>query len=404
MLMMRSDPAASQPSVLNCRCVGAAFAIALGAIGKLAFAAATFTPIPTLSWASAVSGDGTIVAGSFDVGASGSQPALWTSVLGRQTIGSTPAEWQGSASDITRDGTTVLANYPCFICQFSIPVPHPPSGQAVWSQSTGLSFTHPFDTVVKAFSPDNQTLLGAFQFIRGASIQPAYRTPGQDWISLGTLSDINNLHAGYVTGSSADNSAMVGFFEFGSSSQIAFRWTATNGLQKFSFPAEVTKSIAVAISDDGTTVAGTAELNGVNQVFRWTESGGMQFLGYPAFGPVMSSDGFILAWSAAARSTVVGSSTDQAYVWDAQNGVRLLQTILEQSGASVTNFELNYVVDISRDGTTFVGRGTRGYTEGQGPLGMAYIATVLIPEPSSNSAVFVVLMAAPAVRFRRRSR
>jgi uncharacterized membrane protein len=337
------------------------------------FAAAEFTPINSMSIAYGVSGDGSVV-----VGEGGSQAALWTRDQGLQPIGNTPAYWQGYASDISRDGNQVLANYPCFTCMFGF-VACPPSGQAIWTELIGLTFTQPFDTAVRAFAPNSQTLLGTYFG------QPAYWTPGQGWTQLGVLPTIYNAH-GIATASSADNSTIVGYCTDGSDNRTPFHWTAQDGIQPFDLPVGYTHGVAMAVSDDGTVVAGVLEGAVYGQVFRWTAAGGMDLLSYySSTSLAMSADGSTIVWGAS--------------IWDAAHGVRSLQNVLQQAGADFSGYQLNLVNDISPDGRVFVGRVT---TEGSSQL-RGFVATLgNIPEPSTRATVLIAAIAAPLFRFRRR--
>ena len=80
---------------------------------------------------------------------------------------------------------------------------------------------------------------------------------------------------------SADGSTIAG-----NSGSEAFRWTQAGGMQGLGVLAGATFSEASALSADGSTVVGSSSnwtgssSTSTQEAFRWTESGGMQGLGF----------------------------------------------------------------------------------------------------------------------------
>ena len=133
-------------------------------------------------------------------------------------------------------------------------------------------------------------------------------------------------------------------------------------------------SDAFSVSADGSTVVGWSVSTGtVFEAFRWTSGGGMVGLGdfpssiFESRANGVSGDG----------SVVVGQGTssfgNEAFIWDAGNGLQNLKTVLEsQLGFPLTGWTLTDALAVSADGTTIVGYGNN-------PTGNieAYVAVIL---------------------------
>ena len=92
-----------------------------------------------------------------------------------------------------------------------------------------------------------------------------------------------------------------------------------------------------------------------------------------------------------------GKSVDgnEAFVWDEANGMRSLQTMLEDGGVDMTGWTLTSATGVSDDGKTIVGYGTHnGNTEG-------FVA--VIPEPSTVALFGISGLAIAAYRRIRKS-
>lgn len=98
---------------------------------------------------------------------------------------------------------------------------------------------------------------------------------------------------------------------------------------------------------------------------------------FDSFASGLSADG----------STVVGRGStalgEEAFIWDAANGMRNLKDVLTAQGLNLTGWTLSGAREVSADGLTIVGYGNNpdGKTE-------AWIAT--IPEPSSFVLVSIL--------------
>lgn len=137
----------------------------------------------------------------------------------------------------------------------------------------------------------------------------------------------------------------------------AVRWVA-DGLGGFTvealgdLPGGNVMSNALAVSADGTVIVGVSESDFGRDSFRWTATEGMQRLGdgalegalEGAFG--VSADG----------SVIVGGNQGNPFVWDTNNGVRSLSTVLFDLGVpGMDGWTILSAVGISADGRTIVG-------------------------------------------------
>jgi len=148
---------------------------------------------------------------------------------------------------------------------------------------------------------------------------------------------------------SADGTVVVGSaIDPANRVERAFRWTAAGGMQ-FLGTLGGSRSRAYGVSDDGSVVAGWAQISdGSYRAFRWTAVSGMQSLG--TLGGYSNS----LAFGISADGLVVVGRLQGFFVWDptrafrwtASGGLRNLGTF----GGSFSG-----AVDVSADGSVVVG-------------------------------------------------
>jgi uncharacterized membrane protein len=147
-------------------------------------------------------------------------------------------------------------------------------------------------------------------------------------------------------------------------------------------PAGRTGSTASGISADGNVIVGTVATRGEGPeagAFRWTEDQGSVELD-DLFEVWRYSEAYA---TSADGSVIVGRAVDQngedaAFIWDAVHGMRNLQDVLTNDfGFDLSDWHLSAAYDVSADGRTIVGIGTRidAYH------GEAWVA--VIPEPST---------------------
>jgi probable HAF family extracellular repeat protein len=176
------------------------------------------------------------------------------------------------------------------------------------------------------------------------------------WTAAGGMVDLGHSPDGQPpqpTGISDDGNTIVG-----ATSSSTYLWTADTGFESIgSFPTHPGGQVtAWDISGDGNTVVGyvfgAPRLPQIT-AFRWTRDGGFTGLG-DSFGAIetqayaVSDDGRV----------VVGSTgrgdTQRAMVWDPDNGMRDLATILDANGFDWGDSHLYRATDISADGQTIL--------------------------------------------------
>ncbi|PKL46813.1 MAG: PEP-CTERM sorting domain-containing protein [Planctomycetes bacterium HGW-Planctomycetes-1] len=248
-----------------------------------------------------------------------------------------------------------------------------------WTETEGIEFLGPGYGVATSF--DGSVVVGKLEL--GANV---FR-----WTESGGIQDLGFGGGGYRSCDvSADGSVVVGgnyrwtetegtldlggtaYGISGDGSVIVgegFYWTETSGKQDLA-------GQGVAASADGSVIVGDRygyndDQNPHRQAFRWTETGGMQELGWDgSWATDVSSDGSVIV-----GCYYTGGYFDEAFIWDADNGMRSIKSVLESVGLNVSDWQLEFAYGISADGLTIVGTGWS-------PNGdMAWIAT--IPEPTT---------------------
>ena len=160
----------------------------------------------------------------------------------------------------------------------------------------------------------------------------------------------------------------------------AYRWTDAGGMQDLGdLSGGSNSAYAYGISGDGHVIVGhSSSVSGI-EAFRWDEVNGMVGLGDIAGGAFSSTafaaseDGSVIV----GRGNYAGTGNQDAFVWDAENGMQDLRQVLIDQGLDLTGWDLWEAQGVSADGRTITGFGTNpsGFTE-------AWIAT--IPEPSTG--------------------
>ena len=281
------------------------------------------------SWAHGVSADGSVVAG-WGHSASGREAFRWTESDGMVPLGDLPGgAFDSGANDVSADGSVLVGN-----------------GR-------------------------KETPVGVVGFVREAI----------RWTQATGMVGLGDLPGGMIYsnafGVSADGSVVVGYSgsTFGGE---GFRWTQATGIVGLGdLDGGDFYSIANAVSADSSVVVGFSKSGSGEEAFRWTEADDMVGLGSipgrsESKAYATSGDG----------SVVVGIAQDTAFIWDATNGMRSLQDVLEDDcGLDLTGWVLIGATGVSLDGRTIIGWGRNsGYGK---PHEEAFIAT--IPEPATLS-------------------
>jgi probable HAF family extracellular repeat protein len=136
-------------------------------------------------------------------------------------------------------------------------------------------------------------------------------------------------------------------------------------------PGGVGSSLAIAVSGDGSAVAGWGALPYGPQAFRWTETGGMLGLGYLPGGDLESRARAI----SADGGSVVGEASsangfEEAFLWSEAAGI---VGLCDLPGGMFSSLAF----DVSADGSVVVGRGANAagfeaflWTEAGGMVGL----------------------------------
>jgi probable HAF family extracellular repeat protein len=238
------------------------------------------------------------------------------------------------------------------------------------------------DPITHAYgiSGDGLVVVGS-AVARSGSTSPLHLDPVR-WPGGGTgISDLGNLsggeEAGEAFGASPTGSILVGS-HFSGNGKDAWSWQGS-GLVALPhlIGGSVIAATAYAVSDDGSTIvgysnAGTLTLPGGTvvatdlQAVRWTGAGFGTIQSLGAFPGAVSTDSRALAVSPDG-STIVGRAagadlSQRAFVWDAANGMRDLETVLvEEYGLPLEGWVLSEATAISEvvgDELTIVGSGT----------------------------------------------
>jgi uncharacterized membrane protein len=187
---------------------------------------------------------------------------------------------------------------------------------------------------------------------------------------------------GVVSALSADGTTVVGYSQPAGDfpPKRATRWRAGSGLQPIMTGAEITDSVAVDVSADGSIVCGAIIASGVSQQVSWSEQAGFVSLLIPVElnqrGTVsgMSDAG---TWYVGSVLRGIGESSRWASKWDSQGNFTLLDR--------VPSLTAHFASEVSDDGAVIAGMAA--------PLSSAYSRAIRWTD--GGAAVGVVLPPAP---------
>lgn len=186
----------------------------------------------------------------------------------------------------------------------------------------------------------------------------------------GTVEVLPYLHAGAGAAGandlSDDASVVVGYSTTSAGSgQHAVRWAANaDGDSQYSatdlgdLAGGLDRSEASAVSADGRVIVGAGQSDNGNEAWRWTTEGGMQPLGdlwgglFGSAASDVSGDGAVIIG--------LGTAADgqTPFVWTAADGMRDLRDVMDELGVRPTGWHSFVASAISRDGRTIVGTAT----------------------------------------------
>jgi uncharacterized membrane protein len=201
-----------------------------------------------------------------------------------------------------------------------------------------------------------QGKLEAFQWSLGLGMTGIGLMSGRETIA-NAMSDDGSVIAGYARDA-------VG--------QYGFRWTSSTGFTSLgALPQGSTRSEVNAMSGDGDVLVGRLIVPTGSAAFKWTLADGIVALentpgGNSGFANAVSGDGSIIVGQ-------MGGPEVEAAVWDV-NGVQPLRSRLIASGVDMSSWLLTEAYDISTDGSVVVGSGLRN--------GVSSYFMATLPEPS----------------------
>jgi probable HAF family extracellular repeat protein len=312
----------------------------------------------------AVSADGSTVVGSGLM--------RWTRTGGMQPLPTPPGKQDGFATAVNSDGSVIVGSANA-------------NGQGSeafeWTDDFGYEYlgrlgpdSTPFQSSgAFGVSADGSVVVGTSRLPSGP-LQP----PGEDrafrWTPASGMQSLGVLPTGTYSrayGVSADGSVVVGASTInGGNGSEAFRWTAATGMQGLGdLAGGIVASGAYAISRDGSTIVGSGFDGVEGRAVRWTQQTGMVALGQLPGGTgwsqalAVSGDGSVIVGTASDPLDEFGrAGTDRAaFIWDAQHGMRKLQTVLEtEYGLDLSGWDLGSAVGISADGRVITGKNVGG--------------------------------------------
>jgi len=308
-------------------------------------------PGGTYSYATALSSDGSAVAGYADTtaGGGGDRAFRWTVPGGIQSLGTLPGGASSGASGISASGGFVTGGSDYFDGSHGFR----------WNVATGImedigelpggSF---HASSGYAMSGDGNTIVG--NSFSGIGYR-AFR-----WRTIGGIESLGQLPGGFnssALGVSADGSVAAGVSDSPIGNR-AFRWTSGGGMQNLGIVSGSGASYGWAINADGSVIVGKSDSLGATVAMRWTAATGMQSLGLLPGSPYssahgVSGDGSVIV----GVSAQPGFSSYHAFLWKSSLGMVDLNTYLPTLGLNLTGWTLSQALAVSSDGTAITGHG-----------------------------------------------
>ncbi|MFO1518788.1 MAG: PEP-CTERM sorting domain-containing protein [bacterium] len=303
------------------------------------------------SQAFGISSDGRVVVGaSFD--AQGTPHAFrWDIDAGMLGIGTPPDNVGSFASATNADGSVVAGSGTFFDVLTAFR----------WTKETGIVLLTPKNSTgfsantVSGVSGDGSVIVGG----GGGGFQPnAYRwTAATGAQSLGTLGGTSSSADGGV---SADGNVISGGSTTASGAVAPFRWTSA-GMTELPVLPSCVGGEAFGVSGDGRVTVGGCVFGDQSYLATSWNSQGVTALGKLPNQPVnfaraVSGDGSVITGHS---SDCAKGCPNVAFLWDAKNGMRLLQDVLIGAGLGkdLQGWTLREAFGVSADGHVIVGFG-----------------------------------------------
>lgn len=297
----------------------------------------------------AVSADGSTVVGA-GTSVSGIEAFRWTLATGMVGLGDLPGgKFQSGARGVSADGSIIVGTG----ADETGDVPFRWEGGVM----AGLPRPPGSTLSARALGANGQVIVGGID--NGLTLE-AYR------LENGVITALGDLPGGAAysgaTAVSADGRVIVGV----ATSAASNTTPNTSFLWKDGVMQDLLVKNAAAISPEGAVVVG-----GKGSAYRW-ENGAITNLGFlPGTKPYSAAYGV----SEFGR-VIVGESAGEAFLWDAEHGMRPLQDVLTGMGFDMTGWYLRSANAVTPDGLTIVGYGYN-------PAGDAEAWIARVPEPST---------------------
>lgn len=334
----------------------------------------SFTPLgtldptaggPLLSQSAGISGDGTVVVGTSVFG-TGTRGFRWSGGV-MAALAPLPGDVSSVCYGVSRDGTTSVG---------SSNLDALTKGAVRWIGVTVEDLAAGPGAFATAASSNGSIVFGARDYI-------AWR-----WVGNGVddLGDLPSATLDAFTGGCSDDGAVLvgsgsyddlaGGFEDGFQ---AFAWKNSAFTVLPDIVGGVVDADAVACSANGSIVVGNGSpgTSLYTRATRWTVTGAVastpQDLGELAGGLdlskalAVSADGSVVVGYSATVDTAGGPSVLRAFIWDAGNGMRRLDSVFASLGGVLpAGWRLERATAISSDGQTIAGTGRNAQEKTEG--------------------------------------
>jgi probable HAF family extracellular repeat protein len=299
------------------------------------------------SYASAISANGKVVVGEFEVPSSTEHAFRWTQSEGLVSLGTLGGQFSW-ASGISADGSVIVGG--------SSLANNTGNHAFRWTQGTGMVSIGTLggdSSWASDVTADGSIVVGASSLTGNTSTHAFRWSQGTGMVGLGSLGGSYS----YASGVSADGAVVVGAsWTTGNSHSEAFRWTQNTGMVGLGTLGG-THSEAEDVSADGSVVVGNSDIagNGANHAFRWTQNSGMVSLGTlggsrsDARG--VSGDGKVIVGSARNASDV-----SRGFRWTESGGMQSVEDWLRAGGIRVAADITDTATATNSDGSIVVGQ------------------------------------------------
>jgi len=336
--------------------------------------------------ASAVSADGSVLAGTFKVG-NAYHAFRWTQVDGFTDIGDLPGGLEDALPTcISADGSVIAGN------SYSTASGGSEEGFR-WTQATGMVGIGDlpggdFRSVVNGISADGSIIVGA-SYSAASSVSgqnyEAFRWTEAGILALGTLTGAPS-GASSASGISGDGSIVVGSSENANGEYQTVTWTSEAGIQPLdlsTWTGQNQGNGAKAISSDGRVIVGTIGANFGPATYRWTQDDAIRIPDLPGGNEGndvadVSGDGSVIVGDANWLTASNNDFPTEVYYWREGVGTVSLRDYLIANGVTgLDDWVLFGANAVSTDGHTILGYGINPDGHGEG-----FVATV--PEPGTT--------------------